>query len=154
MEYVAYMDSLIGILKVVADEEALIRIDFVESCDENHGNAITTQCIQELQAYFTGERSAFDVPVRFISGTPFEQSVWNALRSIPYGETRSYKEVAIMCGRDKAARAIGMANHKNLIPIIIPCHRVIGAHGSMVGYAGGLDKKVSLLRLEQKIKKQ
>jgi len=105
----------------------------------------------ELEQYFAGNRKTFDLPVR-LYGTPFQTRVWNALRSIPYGETRSYKEVAKMIGADKAVRAVGGANHRNPVSIIVPCHRVIGSDGSMVGYGGGLSVKIRLLELEAKYK--
>ena len=103
----------------------------------------------QLREYFSGRRKAFDFPIA-PDGTPFQEKVWKALREIPYGETRTYKEIAIAVGNEKACRAVGMANNKNPIPIIIPCHRVIGANGKLVGYAGGLDTKQLLLDLERR----
>jgi len=103
---------------------------------------------QELDEYFSGTRKTFTVPLK-TKGTPFQKLVWDALRQIPYGETRSYEDIAIQIGNPKACRAIGMANNRNAIGIIIPCHRVIGKDGSLVGYAGGLDKKIALLELER-----
>lgn len=104
---------------------------------------------KELSEYFGGKRREFKIPLA-PDGTPFQKQVWEALQRIPYGETRSYKEIAEAVGNPKACRAVGMANNKNPIPIIIPCHRVIGSNGSMVGYAGGLTIKTQLLSLEQK----
>ena len=92
---------------------------------------------RQLQAYFNGERQAFDLPLDAV-GTPFQLKVWEALRQIPYGETRSYKDIAIAVENPKGVRAIGMANNRNPISIITPCHRVIGTNGKLVGYAGGL----------------
>ncbi|MBR5571117.1 MAG: methylated-DNA--[Oscillospiraceae bacterium] len=106
------------------------------------------QAAAELREYFAGERKIFTVPLA-PKGTPFQQQVWAALREIPYGETRSYKEIAAMVGNEKACRAVGMANNRNPLPIFIPCHRVVGADGKPVGYAGGLDVKTFLLELEQ-----
>lgn len=103
--------------------------------------------IAQLNQYFNGERVEFDIDI-ITNGTDFQNQVWNALKDIPYGETRSYKDIAISIGKDKASRAVGMANNKNKIAIVIPCHRVIGSSGKLVGYAGGLDKKVKLLNLE------
>lgn len=103
---------------------------------------------QQLEEYFQGNRKTFDVPVH-MKGTPFQQSVWNALREIPYGETRSYKEIAQAIGNPKACRAVGMANNRNQILIIVPCHRVIGADGSLVGFGCGLNAKKYLLNLEK-----
>ncbi|MGB4406705.1 MAG: methylated-DNA--[protein]-cysteine S-methyltransferase [Sphaerochaeta sp.] len=104
---------------------------------------------QELDEYFSGARKTFSVPLE-TRGTPFQKQVWDALLEIPYGETRSYEDMAIQIGNPKACRAIGMANNRNKIGIIIPCHRVIGKNGSLVGYAGGLDKKIGLLEMEGK----
>lgn len=106
---------------------------------------------QQLEQYFQGKRQTFDVPLS-PTGTPFQQKVWGALCAIPYGETRSYKQIAEMVGNPKACRAVGMANNRNHILIIIPCHRVIGANGSLVGYGGGLELKEKLLELEKKNK--
>lgn len=104
---------------------------------------------QELDEYFQGKRKTFDIPLR-THGTPFQEKVWAALRAIPYGEVRSYKEVAEAIGHPKAYRAVGMANNANPIFIIVPCHRVIGSDGSLTGYGGGLPMKKALLSLEKK----
>ena len=111
-------------------------------------NELTKQVFRQLDEYFAGTRKEFDFPYR-IHGTPFQEKVWEALREIPYGETRSYKEIAEAIGHPKAFRAVGMANHVNPIFIAIPCHRVIGANGNLVGYGGGLEMKKALLELEQ-----
>lgn len=103
---------------------------------------------QQLEEYFQGNRKRFDVPIH-MSGTPFQQSVWRALQEIPYGETRSYKDIAAAIGNPKACRAVGMANNRNEILILVPCHRVIGADGSLVGFGCGLDAKKYLLNLEK-----
>ncbi|HHY13525.1 MAG TPA: methylated-DNA--[protein]-cysteine S-methyltransferase [Thermoanaerobacterales bacterium] len=105
--------------------------------------------ITQLDEYFNGSRTKFDLPMNLV-GTEFQKSVWNVLKDIPYGKTLSYKEVAIKVGKPKAARAIGQANNRNPISIIIPCHRVIGADGSLTGYGGGMDAKRYLLELESK----
>ena len=102
---------------------------------------------QQLQEYFAGQRQQFDVPLDF-EGTEFQKKVWQALLSIPFGETRSYKQIAEQVGSVNAMRAVGAANGKNPISIIVPCHRVVGASGKLVGFAGGLDNKAILLRLE------
>lgn len=107
------------------------------------------ECKKQLDEYFAGERKAFDLPLA-PKGTDFQQKVWQALTEIPYGETRTYGEIAARVGNPKAARAVGMANNKNPIGIIIPCHRVVGAKGRLVGYAGGMEKKEWLLELEKK----
>lgn len=103
---------------------------------------------RQLQQYFNGERKTFNLPLA-PQGTTFQQAAWQALLTIPYGQTASYKDMAIKVGNPKACRAIGMANNKNPIGIIIPCHRVIGSNGKLVGYAGGLDIKQKLLSLEK-----
>ena len=104
--------------------------------------------VEQLDAYFAGELTTFDVDL-CLEGTAFQRSVWHALLDIPYGETRSYGELARTVGRPGAARAVGLANGHNPIGIIVPCHRVIGANGSLTGYGGGLDRKRALLALEK-----
>ena len=116
-------------------------------CEETP-NELTTLVFRQLDEYFSGTRRTFDFPCR-LRGTPFQQRVWAALREIPYGETRSYKDIAEAIGHPKAFPAVGMANHANPIFIAIPCHRVIGASGSLVGYGGGLEMKKALLELER-----
>ncbi|AWZ07276.1 MULTISPECIES: methylated-DNA--[protein]-cysteine S-methyltransferase [unclassified Streptomyces] len=102
---------------------------------------------RQLTAYFAGERTSFDLPVR-LEGTDFQRSVWEQLVRIPYGKTWSYGELAARLGKPNASRAVGLANGKNPVGIIVPCHRVIGASGSMTGYGGGIDRKVRLLAFE------
>jgi len=104
---------------------------------------------QQIGEYFTGQRKEFDLPLHLL-GTPFQKSVWQGLLQIPYGETRSYKQQSIFLGNEKAIRAVAGANGENGIAIIIPCHRVIGENGSLVGYGGGLQRKKWLLDLERK----
>ena len=104
---------------------------------------------QQLMEYFNGHRKSFDLPLA-PKGTPFQLKVWKALLDIPYGETRSYKDIAIAAGNPKASRAVGMANNRNPISIIIPCHRVIGSNGKLVGYGGGLSVKEYLLESEKR----
>lgn len=102
---------------------------------------------EELLSYFSGERRDFDLPLA-PAGTDFQRAVWEALKAIPYGETRTYGEIAAAVGRPKAVRAVGQANHVNPLPIFLPCHRVVGKNGALTGYAGGLDLKRALLALE------
>ncbi|MDH6354242.1 methylated-DNA-[protein]-cysteine S-methyltransferase [Dysgonomonas sp. PH5-45] len=109
------------------------------------------ETIKQLQEYFDGKRKTFKVPLN-LKGTDFQKQVWNALLNIPYAETRSYKDIAEAIGNPKASRAIGLANNRNPISIIIPCHRVIGANGSLTGYAGGLSAKQTLLDIEKQYK--
>jgi methylated-DNA-[protein]-cysteine S-methyltransferase len=111
-------------------------------------NAVTKAAKQQLEAYFTARLSVFELPLA-PNGTAFQQQVWQALRQIPYGTTTSYKKLAQTLGNEKLIRAVGTANGSNPIAIIIPCHRVIGSGGQLVGYAGGIDRKLKLLQLEQ-----
>lgn len=106
---------------------------------------------RQLLEYLAGERQEFTLPLA-PAGTPFQRAVWQALQTIPYGQTRSYGDIARQIGRPKAFRAVGMANHENPIPIFIPCHRVVGSDGSLTGYAGGLELKKALLGLEGSLK--
>ena len=152
-----YMDSPVGALKLVAHDHALVAVMWdnedhkrvrLAELVENQQHPMLHQVKQQLQEYFAGQRQQFDLPLDF-QGTAFQQQVWQALLQIPYGETRSYKQIAVQLGNEKAVRAVGAANGKNPISIIAPCHRVIGSGGALVGFAGGLDKKQILLSLEQ-----
>ncbi|MFF2012183.1 methylated-DNA--[protein]-cysteine S-methyltransferase [Streptomyces sp. NPDC058195] len=107
------------------------------------------EAVRQLDAYFSGELHVFDLPLR-LEGTPFQRDVWALLQRIPYGETRSYGELAEQLGKPGASRAVGLANGKNPVGIIVPCHRVVGASGSLTGYGGGLDRKQRLLAFESK----
>ena len=111
----------------------------------------TDRVYREIKEYLNGERTRFDFSYE-LEGTDFQKKVWKELTRIPYGETRTYKEIAIAIGNKNASRAVGMANNKNPIMIIVPCHRVIGTNGKLVGYAGGIDMKKELLDLEKRIK--
>lgn len=138
----------VGRLKIDYNDHAVTGINrTVEQGGEP--SPISDAAAKELQEYFEGKRKSFEVPID-THGTVFREKVWAALREIPYGETRSYKDIAIAVGNEKACRAVGGANNKNPISIITPCHRVIGAGGAMVGYGGGLDMKEFLLALERK----
>jgi methylated-DNA-[protein]-cysteine S-methyltransferase len=148
--YFFIYQSLIGPLRIVATADSITGISFT---GEKSGNAIEKktelikEAIRQLDEYFAGKRTEFDLPLA-LSGTSFQKKVWTTLRSIPYGETRSYREIAVLAGNEKACRAVGMANNRNPLPVIIPCHRVVGTNGSLVGYAGGLEVKTQLLQLE------
>lgn len=147
--YLKY-DSPIGVLYLIEEDNFLIELNFCldqENILEGN-NEFLLKCKKELDEYFNGERKTFSIPFKLI-GTEFQIKVWNALLTIPYGETRSYKDIAIQIDNPKGCRAVGMANNKNPLPIIIPCHRVIGSNKKLVGYAGGLDKKIFLLNLEK-----
>lgn len=148
--YIKYYKSAVGVLEIMANETAITRITYVEEIKEDHLNDVIQECSRQLDEYFGGTRTTFHIPI-MPCGTSFQLRVWEALQSIPYGTTCSYKDIAIQIGNEKACRAVGMANNKNPIPIIIPCHRVIGKSGKLVGYAGGLDTKAYLLRHEERI---
>ncbi len=151
MKYREAWETELGTLTIVCDDEALLGVDFGKTEPEGaiwKRTPLIEKAAEEINEYLAGKRKIFDLPLR-PGGTEFQRKVWNALLAIPYGETRSYQAVAVQIGNPKACRAVGMANNRNPIPVIIPCHRVIGAGGSLVGYGGGLDKKVKLLELEQ-----
>ena len=141
------MDSPVGPLTLTEEDGALTEVLFGAYEAEGENSPLLQEAARQLNEYFAGGRRVFDLPVR-PAGTAFQKQVWRALAGIPYGETRSYAEIARAVGRPKAFRAVGMANHRNPISIIIPCHRVVGADGSLTGYGGGLDKKTFLLKLE------
>jgi len=164
--------SPIGPLLIVAEDGHIIEISFMEADTRakyrrsapqaNHANSdksaanqsssdesVARACVAELEAYFAGKLKHFTVPIK-LSGTEFRKRVWATLVNIPYGKTISYKELAQNIGQPSAIRAVGGANNHNPISIIVPCHRVIGADGSLVGYGGGLDNKTYLLELEKK----
>jgi len=145
------VDSPVGPLTLVAEDGALVALSMGEEPAVDVGeldDGALAGIAGQLSAYFRGERRDFDVPLA-PPGTPFQQRVWAELRAIPYGETRSYGELAVAIGRPTAARAVGMANARNPIGIVVPCHRVVGADGTLTGYAGGLARKEALLDLER-----
>ena len=150
------MASPVGLLKLVATDQALVAVlwenenpkrvrlaELVE--DKKHPILLETQ--KQLNEYFVGQRTQFDLPLDF-EGTEFQKKIWQALLTIPFGETRSYKQIAEQVGNVKAVRAVGAANGRNPISIIAPCHRVVGVNGKLVGFAGGLENKSILLELE------
>lgn len=124
-----------------------------EPVREEGRTALTDMVFQQVTEYWNGQRREFDFPY-LLRGTEFQQKVWRALCAIPYGETRTYGEIAAAVGSPKAYRAVGMANHQNPILIAVPCHRVIGANGKLVGYGSGLDMKEALLQLEKEFVQQ
>jgi methylated-DNA-[protein]-cysteine S-methyltransferase len=123
------------------------RIEFCGRGENSHSSPVMRETIRQLRLYFAGSLQTFDLPLDLI-GTDFQKRVWGALVTIPYGETRSYTEIAAQIGAPRAVRAVGAANGRNPIPIIVPCHRVIGASGNLVGFGGGLEWKRKLLDLE------
>ena len=136
-------------LYLVATETHLINIQFTQP---QKALLQTTELLSmatiQLDEYIQGKRTTFSLPFK-LTGTPFQLAVWKELQNIPYGQTTSYKEIAQKINKPKACRAVGMANNKNPLPIIIPCHRVIGSNGKLIGYAGGLNLKNYLLELEK-----
>ena len=149
----AIHDSPVGPLTLVSDGEALTHLEFESarypSAPQPRGrDKVIDKARRELDAYFAGKLRAFSVKLA-PEGTPFQKKVWDALLTIPYGKTRSYGQQAAAIGAPNASRAVGLANGRNPIAIIIPCHRVIGANGSLTGYGGGMERKKLLLDLEQ-----
>ena len=144
-----FCPSPIGILTLTQQDDSIIRLDFpgVSMQGAPEPTPLLLEACRQLREYFAGQRRSFQLPLA-PQGTPFQQQVWQALAEIPYGETRTYGEIAEAIGRKGASRAVGAANHRNPLPIFIPCHRVIGANGSLTGYAGGLETKRFLLALE------
>ncbi len=157
--YHAMMDSPLGKLVLESDGDSILSIhitavdepvmDSLPDADDLHIPPCLESCKIQLREYFEGVRDSFDLPLS-PAGTPFQKKVWNALLQIPFGQTISYLELAKRLGDPKVIRAAGSANGKNPIAIVIPCHRVIGSNGDLVGYAGGLENKKWLLDLEQK----
>lgn len=144
------IDTPLGEMAIGEDAGRIVRLLLpgeLALCQIESATPLLTEASRQLRAYFAGDLRAFDLPLA-PSGTPFQKAVWAALEGIPFGEIITYGELARRIGRPKASRAVGQANHKNPIPILIPCHRVIGADGSLTGYGGGLACKRFLLRLE------
>lgn len=163
MERGLLIQTPFGPMGIAATETAVTRIFFSSgrsagktgrgpnapaTCTRENATPLLLQAAGELAEYFAGARREFTFPLA-PAGTPFQLSVWKALQAIPYGQTRSYKQIALQIGRPAACRAVGMANNRNPIAIAIPCHRVIGSSGSLVGYAPGVDVKERLLHLEK-----
>ncbi len=145
------MDSPVGKLMIVQQGEAVKEILFEEKITDAvplRSTELLLCAQRQLNEYFSGSRKVFSLPLA-LTGTPFQRKVWQQLTQIPYGEVRSYGQIAQAVGNPKACRAVGAANHCNPIPILVPCHRVVGANGSLTGYAGGLWRKNLLLQLEQ-----
>jgi methylated-DNA-[protein]-cysteine S-methyltransferase len=142
--------SPIGYLQIFADEKGISRISFKKKSSENNktSNKHLLACMKQLKEYFEGRRKNFSIKMN-PEGTDFQKRVWKALESISFGKTASYSDIASAIKNPKAVRAVGMANRNNPIPLIAPCHRIIGKSGKLVGYNGGLDKKEWLLQHEQ-----
>lgn len=137
--HIEHYDHKVSRLEILADEPVNLGVT----------NDFSEIVFNQLLEYFRGERREFDIEVDISGCTPFQQRIYKELQKIPYGETRTYKEIATLAGNPKASRAVGLANNRNPIAIIIPCHRVIGSRGDLVGYASGLDVKRFLLDLEK-----
>jgi len=147
--YYNYLPSPLGLIEIAANEQGLTAVSFcaaaTQACSEQ---PLLLAAKTQLAAYFGKELTEFDLPLA-ASGTAFQQQVWRALTGVPYGRTASYRDIAIAIANPKGVRAVGLANSKNPLAIIVPCHRVIGANGTLTGYAGGLDKKAWLLQHEE-----
>lgn len=150
MNNIFFYETEIGIIGIRENNKSITDIYFskVETNDNIKETELIKECFKQLKEYFDGSRVKFDLPLE-VKGTEFQKKVWNELLKIPYGQTKSYKDIAIAIGNERSSRAVGMANNKNPIPIIIPCHRVIGSNGKLVGYAGGVNVKEKLLNIEK-----
>ncbi len=153
METTAYYQSPIGVLKITAKDSSVRSISFVEKTEEPEKSRqprAIRKCIKQLNEYFAGKRIAFSFPYQY-DGSDFQLKVWAKLELIPFGKTLSYKDLSVQLGDENLVRAVGTANGKNPLAIVVPCHRVIGSDGKLVGYAGGLWRKQWLLEHEQKL---
>lgn len=151
MRYYYTYSTILGDIAIAEEDGYITKLYIRENIGEDYINKETElicEAYKQLDEYLKGERREFELPLK-AKGTKFQMSVWDELTKIPYGETRSYKDVAVAINNEKAVRAVGNANNKNPISIFIPCHRVIGANGKLVGYGGGLDIKEILLNLEK-----
>lgn len=145
--FIESFSSPLGVVEVTADAESVLSIHFVATAKSANANQITNDAITQLQEYFQGERQHFDLPLA-AQGTEFQKNVWDALLTVDYGETCSYSDIADKINNPKAVRAVGSANGKNPLTIVVPCHRVIGSNGSLTGYASGTERKAWLLNHE------
>ncbi|MCC8161434.1 MAG: methylated-DNA--[protein]-cysteine S-methyltransferase [Oscillospiraceae bacterium] len=148
MKKVWYFKTQIGTIAIGCDERGITDVAPARVDGIKEKTPLIERAASEIDEYLRGERREFDLPLS-VSGTEFQKAVWRELQKIPYGETRSYGDIAKAVGNPKAQRAVGTANNRNKIMIIIPCHRVIGANGHLTGYAGGLDMKKRLLDIEK-----
>ena len=150
--FLNYYKSPIGHLKIISNSESLISVEFVNNIKEEiNSNKIIEDCITQLDEYFNGKRKIFNLNLS-LAGTDFQKKVWGELLKIPFGEVKTYKEIANAVDCPNGSRAVGNANNKNRIAIIIPCHRVIGSNNSLTGYAAGIDIKKWLLEHEERYK--
>jgi methylated-DNA-[protein]-cysteine S-methyltransferase len=149
-EFISILSSPVGPIEIRATNSGIRSIGYLGESSEERPNDLSKECSNQLREYFGGLRQTFDVPFA-LEGTSFEQSVWSELTRIPYGSTRSYIEIARKLDNPGAIRAVGRANGKNRLNIIVPCHRVIGSNGSLTGYGGGIPRKQWLLDHEAKV---
>lgn len=148
--YTEFIATPIGTLEIRASQQGITHVVFTDAACETravYSNKIVSDCKQQLEEYFSGKRKAFNISLDQ-QGTVFQKSVWGCLLKVPFGQVASYQDIAGMINNTKAVRAVGAANGKNPISIIVPCHRIIGSDGSLTGYAGGLDRKLWLLKHE------
>jgi len=148
--FIDYLDTPLGMFEFMATEQGICQAIFCGEKPDGYKskvNAITIQCKQQLIEYFSGSRQIFTVPLD-PQGTVFQLAVWNCLSQIPFGELKSYGDIAKMLNKPKASQAVGGANGRNPITLIVPCHRVVGSNGSLTGYAGGIERKLWLLNHE------
>lgn len=146
--YYGYHDSPIGLIEIAGTADAIVSVSFVEARREAAGTTpLIDKAIRQVGEYFAGDRQDFDVSIEF-DGTDFQREVWEQLRSIPYGQVVSYQDIAESLERPGAVRAVGAANGQNPVAIVVPCHRVIGSNGDLVGYGGGIWRKEWLLKHE------
>lgn len=149
-----WLKTEIGPIHIAEENGKIVACGFCQTVGEKQESSpILEEAKKQMQEYFAGKREQFSLPLQ-TKGTAFQESVWQELQKIPYGTSISYCELAQRIGNPKAARAVGMANHHNPIGIIIPCHRVIGKNGKLIGYAGGMDKKEYLLEFEKRVEKK
>lgn len=161
--YYTSINSIIGDIRIAFTDKEIIRLSlpnedmksFLKNLNKDYRTIIKMEVCpkiyeEEINKYLKGKLKEFNIPI-LLKGTQFQMEVWNEIRKIPYGQTRTYKEIAIAIKRDKAYRAVGQACNRNPIPLIIPCHRVIGSNGEMTGFGGGIDLKGRLLKMEQRI---
>jgi methylated-DNA-[protein]-cysteine S-methyltransferase len=146
--------SPIDALGVAVDDAGVCAVHFggAPAVVDNEPTGLLAEAVEALRRYFAGERVAFDLPLSVRSGSEFERAVWSALYAIPYGEMRTYGQIAAEVGEPEAARAVGLACNHNPLPIVVPCHRVVGAGGKLVGFGGGLWRKKLLLELEARVR--
>ena len=148
-KYCKYYESPLGLIEIICTEKELISLVFTEEKNNNaEENTITNLVTKQLNEYFSKERKTFDLPIK-IDGTDFQKKVWNEILKVPFGFTKTYKDIAIAIGNPNSSRAIGKASGGNKIWLIIPCHRIIGSIGKLTGYAGGIERKKWLLEHEK-----